>query len=385
MSNIVRVEIGRFDYRVVGDFKFLKAGRDGIVRRPSVLVRLTDEDGVTGWGQAVPLPSWCYETPETVETTLRFYLSEAILGADPEDYEDLHARMNQAIRPAFSVGQPLCKAAIDLACFDLVGKRKGVSAAHLLGGVKKSSLTLSWTVASANPEAVDKQLEEGQARGYRNFNIKVGAPQSLDYDLALARKVRAFSPEGFLWADANTGYSEETALEIAPKLADAGVDVLESPLPPTKIRGYQGLKAQGALPILMDEGVLSPVEVSEFIALDMLDGIAMKPARNAGLWPSKLIIEQLQQRGLMVLGSGLTDPDFALAAALQLYSWAGITYPCALNGPQFIVESLGDSLQPQGDQLPLPAEPGLGFTANDRIADRLSIAADGTDKLERMS
>jgi L-alanine-DL-glutamate epimerase-like enolase superfamily enzyme len=367
MSSIVKVEVGRFDYRVAGQFKFLKPGPDGIVRRPSVLVRLTDEDGLQGWGQAVPMPSWTYETPETVETTLRNYLAEAILGLDPEDYQTIHARMNQAIRPAFSVGQPLCKAAIDLACFDLVGKRHGQTAAQLLGGVKAPSLTLSWTVASPELAVVEAQLEEGRKRGYRNFNIKVGEPQTPGYDLELARKVREFAPDGFLWSDANTGYSEEVALDMAPKLAGAGVDVLESPLPPTKIRGYQALKAQGALPILMDEGILSPVELEEFIALDMLDGVAMKPARNAGLWPSKRIIESLQERDLMVLGSGLTDPDLALAAAVQLYAWVGLTHPCALNGPQFLAESLAESpLGLEGDQLQAPSLPGLGMTLDER-------------------
>src|SRR5690606_32397845 len=122
--------------------------------------------------------------------------------------------------------------------------------------------------------------------------------------------------------DANTGYTVEEALEAAPKLADAGVDVLESPLPPNRIRGYQALKKQGALPVLMDEGILSAVEAEEFIELGMMDGIAMKPARNAGLYPSLAIIRKLQERGLMVLGSGLTDPDVSLAASLHLYSWA---------------------------------------------------------------
>ena len=97
-------------------------------------------------------------------------------------------------------------------------------------------------------------------------NIKVGAPQSADYDLELARKVRAFAPDGFLWADANTGYTPEQALAIAPKLRAAGVDVFESPLPPTQIRGYQALKKQGALPVLMDEGILAPEVSAEFIA-----------------------------------------------------------------------------------------------------------------------
>ncbi|MDB6092777.1 MAG: Mandelate racemase/muconate lactonizing protein [Verrucomicrobia bacterium] len=370
MSKITKVEIGRFDYAVAGEFKFFKPGPDGRVTRPSVLVRLTDADGLQGWGQAVPVPSWTYETVESVLSTLRLYLAELMLGRDPADFAGLHAAMNTAIRPAFSVGQPLCKAALDLACHDLAGKQRGVPAWKLFGPGQAqplSSLTLSWTVASPKMETAERQLAEGRARGYRNFNIKVGAPQSAEYDLELARKVRAFAPADFLWADANTGYTTDQALAIAPKLRDAGVDVLESPLPPTQIRGYQSLKKLDALPILMDEGILSPAESEEFMALGMMDGIAMKPARNAGLWPSVQIVNQLHSHGLMVLGSGLTDPDLSLSAASQLFAWAGISKPCALNGPQFLADKLsGETLVPKADTLALPTAPGLGLTLDPR-------------------
>ena len=375
MSPIVQVEIGRFDYAVAGEFKFFAPGPDGRVTRPSVLVRLTDADGRTGWGQAVPVPSWTYETVETVLTTLRHYLAPLVLGRDPADFAGLHTAMNNAIRPAFSTGQPLCKAAVDLACHDLAGKQRGVPAWQLFetGGHSPApahplnSLTLSWTVASPKPAVIEQQLAEGRARGYRNFNIKVGYPQSADYDLELTRRVRAFAPESFLWADANTGYTPEQALAIAPKLRAAGVDVLESPLPPTAIRGYQALKKQGALPILMDEGIVGPEVAAEFIALGLMDGMALKPARNAGLWPSVQIVNQLRAAGLIVLGSGLTDPDFSLAAAAQLYAWAGITRPCALNGPQFLADSLvGRTFVPTKDVLAVPSDPGLGLTPDER-------------------
>lgn len=399
MARIVKVEIGRFDYAIAGEFKFFAPGPDGRVVRPSVLVRLTDENGVEGWGQAVPVPSWTYETVESVLTTLEHHLGKVVLDRDPADFAGLHAAMNTAIRPAFSVGQPLCKAALDLACHDLVGQQRGVPAWQLFGPPSEvgasllamndsqsrassllpqtsAALTLSWTVASPKMETVERQLAEGRARGYRNFNIKVGAPQSADYDLTLARKVRAFAPEGFLWADANTGYTPAEALAIAPKLRDAGVDVLESPLPPTQIRGYQALKKQGALPVLMDEGILAPEVAAEFIALDMMDGIALKPARNAGLWPSVQIVNQLRARGLMILGSGLTDPDLSLAAAAQLYAWAGLTRPCALNGPQFLADSLaGTQLAPAADQLALPKSPGLGLSLDSRAAACLKSVA----------
>lgn len=382
MARIVKVEIGRFDYAVAGEFKFFKPGADGRVVRPSVLVRLTDENGLEGWGQAVPVPSWTYETVESVLTTLEHHLADLVLDRDPADFAGMHAVMNTAIRPAFSVGQPLCKAALDLACHDLAGKQRNLPAWKLFNqpGTRNSEpethLTLSWTVASPKMETVEQQLAEGRARGYRNFNIKVGAPQSADYDLALARRVRAFAPDGFLWADANTGYTPAEALAIAPKLRDAGVDVLESPLPPTQIRGYQALKKQGALPVLMDEGIVGPDVAAEFIALDMMDGMALKPARNAGLWPSVQIVNQLQARGLMILGSGLTDPDLSLAAAAQLYAWAGLAKPCALNGPQFLADSLAEApLAPKADRLALPSAPGLGLTLDTRAAACLKLAA----------
>ncbi len=152
MSRISKIELGRFDYDVVGQFRFFKPGRDGRVRRPSILLRLTDEDGVQGWGQAVPIPSWTYETAETVETTLTHYLAEVILHADPEDLADIHRRMNTAIRPAFSVGQPLCKAAVDLACHDLVGKRRRLSVVEMLGGL--ASRIDAWPSATAACSAV---------------------------------------------------------------------------------------------------------------------------------------------------------------------------------------------------------------------------------------
>jgi L-alanine-DL-glutamate epimerase-like enolase superfamily enzyme len=376
MSRIVAVEVGRFDYDFAGEFKFFKPGPDGRVRRPSVLVRLTDEQGVQGWGQAVPVPTWTYETVETVETTLRYYLAEAILGADPQDMADIHQRMNQTIRSGFTTGQPLCKAAVDLACYDLVGKQTQQPVYQLLGGRKQDALKLNWTVASPDMDVVERQLKEGEARGFCSFNIKVGYPQTPEYDLQLVRRVKEYAPGGFLWADANTGYDLETALAMAPRLADEGVQVLESPLPPTQIRGYQQLKRQGAIPITMDEGIISPAEAAEFIALEMIDGITMKPARCAGLWPSMQIIRLLQERDMLILGSGLTDPDLSLAGAVHLYAWAGITHPCALNGPQFLADTLVENdFQPDGDLIYVPEGHGLGLSLDPRAEASLTPAA----------
>jgi L-alanine-DL-glutamate epimerase-like enolase superfamily enzyme len=219
---------------------------------------------------------------------------------------------------------------------------------------------LSWTVNARTLDEVDRVIETGRERGYRNFNIKV-APDP-KFDVQLARRVRKQAPNAFLWADANGGYDTRTALAAAGQLADAGVDVLEAPLKPNRIRGYQALKRQAALPILMDEGVVSPVELEEFIRLKMLDGVAMKPSRCGGLMSNKRQIEIIREEGLMWLGSGLCDPDISLAATLGLYGAFGLTKPAALNGPQFLAAHvLAEPLKIEGDQIHVPSGPGLGI------------------------
>ena len=363
MTAIQRVELGRFDYPLVGEFKFFKSGS-----RPSVLVRLTDESGRHGWGQSVPVESWTYETVESVETTLEHYLAPAILGANPADLADVHARMERAIRPSFSVGQPLAKAAIDLACYDLWGKQSGRSVCELLGGKRTDRVKLSWTINATKLNVAEEELQKARDAGYDSFNVKIGAPQAPAYDRDLIRTVRDFAPDGFHWADANTSYDLDTARRMAGELAEAGFKALESPLPPNRIRDYQALRKHGAIPVLMDEGIVSPVEAEEFCALGMLDGIAMKVARCGGLWNAARIVDMLRERNLLVFASGLTDPELSLAASIHLFAYAGLERPAALNGPQYLAghERYRPAVQ-------VPRGPGLGIEPG---AQRLRIVCE---------
>jgi L-alanine-DL-glutamate epimerase-like enolase superfamily enzyme len=368
----VRVEIGRLDYALVGEFKFFKGGS-----RPTVLARVVDDGGAEGWGQAVPVETWTYETVESVETTLAHYLAPAILGADAGDIADVHARMERAIRPSFSVGQPLAKAAIDLACHDLWGRRAGQSAAELLGGVKRREIKLSWTINATTLDKAEAQLEEGRAAGYGNFNIKIGPPQTPDFDLSLVKLVTRAAPGGFHWADANTSYDLRTAQTMAKDLADLGLKALESPLPPNRIRDYQALRKAGALPILMDEGIVSPVEAAEFMALGMMDGIAMKVARCGGLWNAARIVSLIEENGLKLFASGLTDAELSMAASAHLFAWAGLATPAALNGPQYL-EGRGTedaAFRAKGDVMGVPAGPGLGVSVGARARQAMKIVA----------
>ncbi|MFH1264630.1 MAG: enolase C-terminal domain-like protein, partial [Planctomycetota bacterium] len=360
---IDRVEVFPVRSPTVGYFKFFK-GPQGEYGRAAVIVKMTADDGTVGWGQSVPIHTWSHETLETATVVIRDYLAPTLVGHDPCDIPGAHRAMDRGLAPSFTTAMPIARAGLDLALHDLAGKLAGRSLAEMWGKPRGGPLTLSWTLNPRTLDEVDPLVDAGRKRGYRHFNIKV-APDP-KFDVELARRVRRLVPNGFLWADANGGYDVDTALAVAPKLAEAGVDVLEAPLKPNRIRGYQALKKQGALPILMDEGVVSPVELAEFIRLKMLDGLAMKASRTGGLFAAKRQIEILLDAGLVWLGSGLCDPDISLAANLGLYGAFALDKPAALNGPQFLAaDVLREPLKITDGTAQVPAGPGLGVRVDE--------------------
>jgi len=361
---IASVETFPVTYPTVGWFKFLEGPKGRPGGRASAVVKITTDNGAAGWGQSVPAHRWSYETLETVQTTIQNYLAPELVGLDPFDEEAICAAMNRIIAPSFSTGQPICKAAVDLALFDLTGRLLRQNAAQRWNKPGRDKITVSWTVNARTLDEVERVVADGQARGYRHFNVKV-APDP-KYDLELCGLVKRLAPEGFLWADANGGYDEATALEVAPKLADLGVPVLEQPLPAARLTGYRRLKQQGALPILMDEPIVSCAELEEFIKLGLLDGVAMKVARCGGITEARRQIELVQGAGLMWLGSGLTDPDLSLAAHLALYGAYDLKFPAALNGPQFLSGSvLQQPLEVVNGELSVPKAAGLGVRVDE--------------------
>jgi L-alanine-DL-glutamate epimerase-like enolase superfamily enzyme len=363
-TKIARIETFPITYSTVGWFKFFQGIGGKAGGRPSVVVKVTAEDGSIGWGQSVPAHRWSYETLETVQSTIENYLTPELIGLDAFDEGGIRAAMTGIIANSFSTGQPICKAGIDLALFDLTGKLLGQSAAERWQRKGRDKITLSWTLNPKTLDEIEPLMQHGIQRGYRNFNVKI-APDT-KFDLDLCRRVKRSAPNGFLWADANGGYDEATALEIAPKLADVGVAVFEQPLPANRLTGYRRLLEQGALPIIMDEGLVSSVDLEEFIRLKLLNGVAMKIPRCGGLTEARRLVEMALDAGLMFLGSGLTDPDLSLAASLALYGAYDLQFPAALNGPQFLSGTiLHTPFEVQNGELTVPIGAGLGVVVNE--------------------
>jgi hypothetical protein len=141
---------------------------------PRVLTRVTGSNGVVGWGESTPSPTWSYETVETIYWTSKRYLARVAVGWPAWDLDGLNRAFDRAIMPGISIGQPIARAGVDEAVHDLLARSLDVLLYRLLGGKRKDTIELGWIVSSDRSDAGAELAREGLEKGFRAFKVKIG-------------------------------------------------------------------------------------------------------------------------------------------------------------------------------------------------------------------
>ena len=339
-----------------------------------VLVKVTASDGTFGWGEATPLPAWTYETLESITSTIDIYLAPVTVGRAAWDLDGLNRVFDRAINRGFTIGSPLAKGAVDMAVHDLLGRFLGVPVSTLWGGRRINELSLGWIVAGEGPQGAAESVREGLDAGYSAFKVKVGLHGERD-DVKLVEAVRQAAGDAFLWVDANQGYSIDLAIRQARRMAELDVAAFEQPLPANDIAGLRRLREVSPVPIALDESLRHPSDLATFIKLDAVDVAIAKVQRSGGLTLSRRLCALADDAGVRLMGSGLTDSDLGLAAALHLFAAFGIDTPVDLNGRQFLESSYatGRTVVVDGGRAFVPDGPGLGVEVDEEVVRRLAL------------
>ncbi|WBB76633.1 hypothetical protein O7602_14330 [Micromonospora sp. WMMD1128] len=353
----------------------VSGGAVAVAGTPSIRVLVkVSADGITGWGEATPIPAWTYETAESIVTTVDRYLAPAILGRPAWDLDGVTTAFDRAVNRGFTIGAPLAKAAVDIALHDLLGRALGVSVGVLWGQRRRDTVDLGWIVAGQDAAEVADAVAEGRAAGYRAFKVKVGLHTEAE-DAAVVRAVRDAAPDAALWVDANQAYTSDAALRMARHLADLDVTAFEQPLPANDVAGLRRLRAASPVPVALDESLRHPSDLATFVKLDAVDVAIAKVQRSGGLTLSRRLCALAEDAGVRLMGSGLTDSDLGLAASLHLFAAYGIDTPVDLNGRQFLTSSYatGETVRIHDGVATVPTGPGLGVDVDESVVRELAV------------
>lgn len=366
---IANVEVFPVGVPVKRTFTFASgsAGEAG-ERAALVFVKVTDSEGRVGWGEGRPVHQWSYETIETVVATLRHYLIPSVVGYCIHDRRGMRAAMETDIGRGPSTGQPVAKAALDMALHDLGARVADLPLRAFLGGSPvPTTVDLSWTVTAHSVSGARDDVREGAEAGLRHFNFKAGLTPSTD--AAVASVIRETAPEGaFIWADANQGLQLHQAVRLAHAFEAIGVDVLEQPLPADQFTLMESLRSRTSMALAVDEASVSPGDFFRYASRGLVDFFVLKLTRSGGILPSLQQAAVAEAAGLPMLVSGLTDSMLTKMAACQVAAAHGVSGPAALNGSQFLDESAlfpdKERVESEGT-IHLDKSPGIGIVPDE--------------------
>jgi L-alanine-DL-glutamate epimerase-like enolase superfamily enzyme len=198
-----------------GSYKW--SGGKSVTVFDSTLVAVETDAGVTGWGEVCPLgPFYLPAYANGVRAGIA-ELGPHLLGEDPLQLGKFNHRMDGALK-----GHAYVKSAIDMACWDLLGKVTGQPVCTLLGGRHGEDFGLYRAISQEAPEAMAARVAAYRAEGYRRFQLKVGGDP--DEDVARIRAAaEQLRPGDRLIADANTGWRMHDALRVVRAVRDVDV------------------------------------------------------------------------------------------------------------------------------------------------------------------
>ncbi len=343
----------------------ISRGYVGAPGRPGehVYLKVVTSDGEVGWGEARPMPSWMYETMESVYTTLKKYLSEVLIGEDPYSIIKIHRKMDKIIAPAVTSGQPFAKSAVDIALHDLIGKLMGVPIHKILGGKVHDYVDMS-AIISGSPDTIADYAKEMWRRGYRCFKLKIMGDVEEDY--LLIKTLNETIPQGLIWLDANQAYTSYSLHLLLKRIsAVENIICIEQPVPTYDFHGLSRIVRKSPIPIAVDESLFSHYDLIKLISMNALDILVLKVAKS-GIRTSMKIYALAEAAGLSCMGSGMTESGVGFTAALHVFSTMDLIAPADINGPQFLEDMLVKGLVIEGAKAMVPNSPGLGVEVDER-------------------
>ena len=339
-----------------------------IAEQNLLLVETTDEDGVSGVGEACVMggPYYNCETIEGTRAVVERYAAPYVIKQEFEALADYSSTLHQLFR-----GNGAARTAMEMSFLDLIGKKTGKRAVDLLGGARRSSIPVAWTLPSDNlKDAIEDGERAIEERGHKLFKLKVGI-NGYEQEVAYANQlIRHFEGRVRLIVDANQAWDERDATNILRRFHEAGVAAVEQPIAGHDPQAMSRLVRDTSIPILADESLTSPSIANLMAKTRAASGFVLKPQRDGGLLDALATARSAVEAGLTCYGGTMLESSIGSAALVALYAAApDLSWGSELFGPLRLDGDIATkSLIPHNGNLEIPEAPGLGVVLDeDRV------------------
>jgi len=338
-----------------GSYKW--SGGNAVSVFDSTVVAVATDTGLVGWGEVCPLgPAYLPAYARGARAGIA-ELGPQLLGADPLALGELNELMDRAMR-----GHPYVKSALDMACWDLLGKASGLPVATLMGGHVGDDIALYRAISQEAPAQMAKKISGYRKEGYQKFQLKVGGDPDTDID-----RIRAAAAElgrgDVLIADANTGWTQHEAMRVADAVRDVNVYIEQ---PCMSYEQCLAVRRHTQRPFILDEVVDGIAMVVRGIADQAMDVINLKISKVGGLTRARQIRDLCVSLGIAMTIEDTWGGDIITAAIAHLaHSTPERFLFSATDFNSYVTVAFADGApRRKKGRMAASREPGLGVRPN---------------------
>lgn len=287
------------------------------------MVRIDTDEG-HGWGECSALPEPSY-TDEYAAGAFRVLVDRLAPRLTRRRLDGSAAIVALELLSGVE-GQPMAKAAVEMAVLDVECRAQSMSLADRLG-VSRRAVPAGAAIGLASPERMAERASELATEGFGRVKLKIRP----GHDLALVEAVRTAVPSVEVQVDGNGSY-RSADVGVLTAVAAAGVAAIEQPFPTDDVGAAAALVAAVDVPVVADEAAASVADIDRLQSAGALSGVSIKPPRVGGIRTAVAMLDRCAAAGLATTAGGMVESGLgrhalAAVAALDGFTLTGDVSP----------------------------------------------------------
>jgi len=321
----------------------------------STVVQVETDAGISGFGEVCPLgpvylPAYANGARVGIQE-----IAGQLIGEDPTQLQAINGKMDKVMK-----GHPYVKSAIDMACWDILGKAAQMPVCNLLGGRYGEDVVLYRAISQRPAAEMAANVADYRSQGYRRFQLKVGG--RADDDIQRIRAAReVLEPTDKLVADANTGWLMHDAMRVVKAVSDLDVYIEQ---PCTTYAQCLSIRRNTHLPFILDEVIDSIDAILQGKADGAMDCVNIKISKFGGLTKARQARDLCVSLGIAMTIEDSWGGDIITAAISHLAHSTPTDYLfSSTDFNSYVTQSIADGAPQRIDgRMSASTEPGLGIT-----------------------
>jgi L-Ala-D/L-Glu epimerase len=332
----------------------------------NVLVKITTEEGLIGFGECSPYMPINGESQETC-FAIGQYFARALKGKNALDIKECVELMDTIIYANSSI-----KSAFDMALFDIAAQHAGIPLYKFIGGENNKTIITDYTVSIGDPEKMAADAVKIKEQGFPAIKIKLGKNGAKDVERIRAIRF-AVGNDIPLRIDANQGWKVKEAIETLNALHEFGIQHCEEPIARWKFMKLKKVKAASPIPIMADECCGDEHDAERLIELKACDYMNIKLGKSGGIFKALQMVRMAEEAGIHLQVGAFVESRLAMTAfahfSLCSPSIIHFDFDTALMLKEDVVT--GGIIYNKGGVVTVPETPGLGATIDNRQLEKM--------------